>query len=173
MSPLNRRLKDLDDYLSPTDIFLRELQVMTRMTSFHEYLSSLMHVPKSDRPLNRMTRQARRAVEKSMKGMPSDAIEERVHDAERRVVFLWKLRYRVNDCISQELRVAWHTIALLKSELRCLLFDYELSGATSFFAYPLDPSTAAAVDAALANQVQSWASLGDASTIVREWTSTR
>ena len=170
MSSLGKRLDDLDDRLSPTDIFLRELQVMTRMTSFHEYFSSLMHVPKSDWPLNRMTRQARRSVEKSMKGMPSDAIEERVHDAERHVAFLWKLRYRVNDCIRQELRVARHTIDLLKSELRCLLFDYELSDATSFFAYPLDPRTAAAVEAALANQVRSWASLGDPTTF-REWTS--
>ena len=50
--------------------------------------------------------------------------------------------------------------------LRIRLSPSSSSDASRDFPYPVDPQTAAAVDAALANQVQSWDSLGDASTIV-------
>ena len=168
MSPLNRRLKDLDDHLSPTDIVLRQLREMARFRSMTEYLASLKDGPTSNWPLKRMIRQARRAVEKSMKGMPSDAIEERVREAVRDVLFLWYLYLKLNDRIEVGLRVAQPTIAWLYREYRHILLYRQLSDASRDFPYPVDPQTAAAVDAALANQVQSWASLGDASTIV-DW----
>ena len=168
MSPLNRRLKDLDDYLSPTDIVLRQLREMARLRSMTEYLASLKDGPTSDWPLKRMIRQAQRAVEKSMKGMPSDAIGERVREAVRDVLFLWHLYLKLNDRIKVGLRVAQPTIAWLYSEYRHILLYRQLSDASRDFPFPLDPQTAPAVDAALANQVQSWASLGDASTIV-DW----
>ena len=72
MSSLNRRLDGLDGHLSPTEIVLRELRVMARFTSIAEYLES---PGRRELPLNRMTRQARRAVQKALKGSPSDEIE--------------------------------------------------------------------------------------------------
>ncbi len=163
MSSLNRRLDGLDGHLSPTDIVLRQLREMARFRSMTEYLASL---GRTDPPLNRMTRQARRAVEKSMKGMPSDEIEERVREAVRDVLFLWHLYLKLNDRIEVGLRVAQPTIAWLYSDYRRILLHLQLSAASCDFPFPLDPQTAAAVDAALANQVQSWASLGDPGTIV-------
>ena len=163
MSPLNRRLKDLDDYLSPTDIVLRQLREMARFRSIAEYLAS---PGRTDLPLKRMTRQARRAVEKSMKGMPSDAIERHVREAVRDVLFLSYLYLKLNHRIELGLRVARPTIAWLYSDYLRIRLSLQLSDASRDFPYPVDPQTAAAVDAALANQVQSWASLGDASTIV-------
>ena len=166
MSPLNRHLKDLDDYLSPTDIVLRQLREMARFHSMTEYLASLRDGPISNWPLNRMTRQARRAVEKSIKGTPSDEIEERVREAVRDVLFLWYLYLKLNDRIEVGLRVAQPTIAWLYSDYRRLSLYLQLSAASCDSPFPLDPQTAAAVDAALANQVQSWASLNAARTIV-------
>ena len=157
--------KDLDDYLSPTDIVLRELQRMARFRSTAEYLAS--RKPPAP-PLNRMTKQARRAVEKSMIGMPSDAIESCVREAVRDVLFLWHAHLKLNDRIEQGLVMAELSINLLNSELRRLLVHHELAGATNWFAYPLDPHTAAAVEAAVANQVRSWVSLSDPRTF-REW----
>ncbi len=165
MSSSERLLDHLEESLSPTDIVLRELQRMARFRSTAEYLASLK--PPAP-PLNRMTKQARRAVEKSMIGMPSDAIEGCVRDAVRDVLFLWRVYLKLSDRIEQDLVMAELSINLLNSELRRLLVHYELVGATAFFAYPLDPHTAAAVEAAVANQVRSWVSLSDPRTF-REW----
>ena len=115
MSPLNRRLKDLDDYLSPTDIVLRQLREMARFRSIAESLAS---PGRTDLPVKRMTRQARRAVEKSMKGMPSDAIERHVREAVRDVLLLSYLYLKLNHRIELGLRVARPTIAWLYSDYR-------------------------------------------------------
>ena len=132
LSPLNRHLKDLDDHLSPTDIVLRELREMARFRSMTEYLASL---GRTDPPLNRMTRQARRAVEKSMKGMPSDEIEERVREAVRDVLFLWHLYLKLNDRVEVGLRVAQPTIAWLYSDYRRILLHLQLSAASCDFPF--------------------------------------
>ena len=118
MSPLNRRLKDLDDYLSPTDIVLRQLREMARFRSIAESLAS---PGRTDLPVKRMTRQARRAVEKSMKGMPSDAIERHVREAVRDVLLLSYLYLKLNHRIELGLRVARPTIAWLYSDYRRIL----------------------------------------------------
>ena len=136
---------------------------MARFRSTAEYLASLKPTAP---PLNRMTRQARRAVEKSMIGMPSDEIEGRVREAVRDVAFLSYLYLKLNQRIELGLRVARPTMAWLYSDFRRILLYRQLSDASRDFPYPVDPQTAAAVDAALANQVQSWDSLGDARTIV-------
>ncbi len=173
MNSLNKRLENLDDDLSPTDIVLRELQRMARFRSTAEYLASLRDDPTSNWPLNRMTRQARRAVEKSMHGMPSDAIERHVREAVREVVFLWHLHCKLNDRIDAELRVLRPLVALLASNLGYRMLDHRRRSdaarawlrASRDFPYPLDAQTAAAVDAAIAHQVQSWNYLRNAETI--------
>ena len=84
----------------------------------------------------------------------------------RDVLFLSYLYLKLNHRIELGLRVARPTIAWLYSDFRRILLYRQLSDASRDFPYPVDPQTAAAVDAALANQVQSWDSLGDARTIV-------
>ena len=168
MSSSKRRLDDLEESLSPLEIFLRWLQEASHIPSLLDYTQSLRNAPESEFPLTRMTRQARRSVEKSMRGERSDAIQTAVHDAERHVVFLWKLHWRVYERIVQELCVAMPTIDLLWSELSRLVLHLQLSHDASRSAYPLDSHTSAAAWAALANQVRSWDSLGDPSTF-RQW----
>ena len=168
MSSSKRRLDDLEESLSPLEIFLRWLQEASHIPSLLDYTQSLRNAPESEFPLTRMTRQARRSVEKSMRGERSDAIQRAVHDAERHVVFLWKLHWRVYERIAQELCVAMPTIDLLWSELSRLVLHLQLSHDASRSAYPLDSHTSAAAWAALANQVRSWDSLGDPATF-RQW----
>ena len=168
MSPSKRRLDDLEESLSPLEIFLRWLQETSHIPSLLDYTQSLRNAPESEFPVTRMTRQARRSVEKSMRGERSDAIQTAVHDAERHVTFLWTLHRRAYERIDQELYVAMPTVDFLWSELCRLVLHIQLSHDASRSAYPLDPHTAAAVWAALANQVRSWDSLSDPATF-RQW----
>ena len=163
MSSSKRRLDDLEESLSPLEIFLRWLQEASHIPSLLDYTQSVRNAPESEFPLTRMTRQARRSVKRSMKGSPGDEIERRADEAERHVVFLWKLHWRVYERIAQELCVAMPTIDLLWSELSRLVLHLQLSHDASRSAYPLDSHTSAAAWTALANQVRSWDSLGDPS----------
>ena len=168
MSSSKRRLDDLEESLSPLEIFLRWLQEASHIRSLLDYTQSVRNAPESEFPLTRMTRQARRSVKRSMKGSPEDEIERRADEAERELVFLWKLHWRVYQRIAQELCVAMPTIDLLWSELSRLVLHLQLSHDASRSAYPLDSHTSAAAWAALANQVRSWDSLSDPRTF-RQW----
>ena len=176
MSSHGKRLDGLDDCLSPTEIVLCQLREMARFRSMTEYLASLKDGPTPNWPLKRMTRQARRAVEKSMKGMPSDAIEERVREAVRDVLFLWYLYLQVNRRIHDDLRTAVPMMIHLAADVRFRLLDESRRAdaarawlrASRDFPYPLDPETAGSVEAALAHRVESWIVLRDAETI-DEW----
>ncbi len=173
MKSFNTRIDDLGDHLSPTDIVLRELREMARVSSTTEYLASLKDF---ERPLNRMTRQARRAVQKSPKGYSGDAIERHVVEAERDVAFLWNLHLQVNRRIHDDLRTAVPMMIHLAADVRFRLLDESRRAdatrawlrASRDFPYPLDPETAGSVEAAIAHQVESWIVLRDAETI-DEW----
>ena len=173
MKSFNTRIDDLGDHLSPTDIVLRELREMARVSSPTEYLASLKDF---ERPLNWMTRQARRAVQESPKGYSGDAIEERVREAVRDVLFLWYLYLQVNRRIHDDLRTALPMMIHLAADVRFRLLDESRRAdaarawlrASRDFPYPLDPETAGSVEAALAHQVESWIVLRDAETI-DEW----
>ena len=153
MKSFSKRIHDLGDHLSPTDIVLRELREMARVSSTTEYLASLKDGPTSNWPLNRMTRQARRAVEKSLKGYSWDAIEERVREAVRDVLFLWYLYLQVNRRIHDDLRTALPMMIHLAADVRFRLLDESRRAdaarawlaASGDLPYPLDAQTAAAV----------------------------
>ena len=68
MSSSKRRLDDLEESLSPLEIFLRWLQEASHIRSLLDYTQSLRNAPESEFPVTRMTRQARRSVEKSLEG---------------------------------------------------------------------------------------------------------
>ena len=172
MKSFNKRIDKLGDHLSPTDIVLRWLQESLRSPSMHEHVVALTAMPKSAWPLPRLTGEAERAATASMPGMPQDKIDARVREYFHDVVFLWHLHLEVNGRIDEQFRSAAGLIVYFLSKLRSRSRERaSLSDARGGFRdlpYPLDAETAAAVEAALANQVQSWASLGDASTIV-DW----
>ena len=185
MKSFNRRIDDLDDYLSPADIVLRELRNISRFRSHREYLAGLKDAPESDLPLIRMTRQARRSVEKSMRGEPTPrdafdrpdkgAVDRRAKRAVRDVACLWNLYLNLNGRIYDELQAIRPLIILLAADMRSRLLGasrrFHLDRAwrrASRLPYPLDAQTAAAVETALENQVESLDDLRDAGTI-DEW----
>ncbi len=173
MSSLNKRLDGLDDHLSPTEIVLCQLREIARISSTLEYVDNLK---KSDWPLQRMTCQARRAVTKAMKGCPRDSIDRYADEAERDVAFLWNLYLQLNRRIHDDLRTALPMMIHLAADVRFRLLDesrradaaHTLLRASRDFPYPLDARTAAAVEAAIAHQVESWSVLNDGDTI-DEW----
>ena len=172
MKSLNKRLDNLDDHLSPTEIVLRWLQENLKFGSMNEHVVALTAMPKSAWPLPRLTDEAERAATASMPDMPQDKIDARVREYVRDVVFLWHLHLEVNCRISDQLRSAAGSIAFLLSELRSRSRERaSLSDARGGFRdlpYPLDTETAAAVEAALEHRVVSWNCLRDAETI-EDW----
>ncbi|MCY4108153.1 MAG: hypothetical protein OXG11_03890 [Chloroflexi bacterium] len=170
MSSLNKRLDGLDDFLTPTDIVLRQLREIARIGSTRDYVANLR---RDDWPLNRMAEQARRAVRMAMKGWDRDAIDRHVEEAEREVAFLWDLYLQVNRRVHDELRTALPMLILLVSDLRHRALDYDRRFDATFawlracrdFPYPLDARTGAAVEAALKYRVESWTALNDSETV--------
>ena len=176
MSSPKKRLDDLDDYLSPTEIVLRWLQEVSRMGSWQEYAASLRDSTETETPLERLTGQARRAAVRSTEGMSQDTIDKTVREYVRDVVYLLNLYVRVNARISGEFRVTRPMIAALFTKLhsRWLVHDqrsdaaYAWVGACRDLPYPLDAETAATVGAAVVHQVESWVLLRETGTI-EDW----
>ena len=172
MKSFNKRIDDLGDHLSPTDIVLRWLQESLRSPSMHEHVVALTAMPKSAWPLPGLTGEAERAATASMPGMPQDKIDARVREYFHDVVFLWHLHLEVNCRISDQLRSAAGPIAFLLSELGSKLRERaglsDARDACRDLPYPLDAETAAAVEAALEHRVVSWNCLRDAETI-EDW----
>ncbi len=117
MKSFNKRIDDLGDHLSPTDIVLRWLQESLRSPSMHEHVVALTAMPKSAWPLPRLTGEAERAATASMPGMPQDKIDARVREYFHDVVFLWHLHLEVNCRIDEQLRPAAGLIVYFLSEL--------------------------------------------------------
>ena len=172
MKSFNKRIDDLGDHLSPTDIVLRWLQESLRSPSMHEHVVALTAMPKSAWPLPRLTGEAERAATASMPGMPQDKIDARVREYFHDVVFLWHLHLEVNCRIDEQFRPAAGLIVYFLSELGSQLRERaglsDARGACRDLPYPLNAETAAAVEAALEHRVVSWNCLRDAETI-EDW----
>ena len=172
MKSLNKRLDNLDDHLSPTEIVLRWLQENLKFGSMNEHVVALTAMPKSAWPLPRLTDEAERAATASMPDMPQDKIDARVREYVRDVVLLWRLHLEVNVRIDYELRPASALIAFLLSKLRSRSGKHasqsDARDACRDLPYPLDAEIAAAVEAALEHRVVSWNCLRDAETI-EDW----
>ena len=172
MKSLNKRLDNLGDHLSPTEIVLRWLQETLKFGSMNELGEALAAKPDSAWPLFRLTDEAERAATASMPDMPQDKIDARVWEYVRDVVLLWHLHLEVNGRIDDQLRPAAGSIAFLLSELGSKLRERaglsDARDACRDLPYPLDAETAAAVEAALEHRVVSWNCLRDAETI-EDW----
>ncbi|MCY4107747.1 MAG: hypothetical protein OXG11_01815 [Chloroflexi bacterium] len=168
MKSLNRRLDDLDDSLSPTDIVLRWVRKLQKLPDTADLATALRDL----RPAG-LVDQARHAVTRSLKGHPRGAVDRRAHTAARDVIFLVNLHSKLNSLVRDELSVAAPCVALLSSELsRELLRDLHRDRAIRAWLlasravpYPLDRDTATALKAAGVYQVESWTALRDGETI--------
>jgi hypothetical protein len=142
----------------------------------YEYIQFLKGQPESAAPITRLTEQIDKAVRESMRGSPKEAVEPAVRRAVRDVVFLVKLHLQVNFTVMSELKAWRMTQAALAASLDSLRKEIlfrnvivDMANQVNFQTpYPLEPETAAAVDAAIRNHVYTWERLEDDG-VVHDW----
>ena len=173
---LNKRLDKLERLLTPKQAVILQLQEIQQYRNAEEYLQFLRGQPESARPLYKITKQINETIRASMKGQPQQVVENAVHRAGRDVCFLVKLHQQVNGYQMAEERVWSIVFAYLESSLRAISWQNSYLRLRSdmpamysrVIPYPLDTETAAAVKAAIQNDVTTWEDFENGD-ILDEW----
>jgi len=173
---LNKRLDKVEKSLTPKQAVILWLQEIQQYRNAEEYTQFLRGQPESARPLYKITKQISQTTRDSMKGQPQQVVENAVHRAERDVCFLVKLQQQVNGYQMTEERVWSIVFAYLESNLRAITWQNSYlrlrSDMPAMFSrvipYPLDSETAAAVKAAIQNDVTTWEDFENGD-ILDEW----
>ncbi len=176
MSERKRRLKRVEGRLTPAQAAVLWMEEAHRFPSMAGYVRSLADGPIAAHPLTRLAGQVEAATREAMKGRDRDDIDAAVRKAERDVAFLYHLHQQSNLHVMDALEPWRYRLLWLGERLRgllarlgvsdavtqaCARFDLELPA-------PLDPETAAAVDAARRHAVVTWESLVEMETVA-EW----
>jgi hypothetical protein len=164
MTQGKRRLDKIQVSLTPKQAVLLWMEEAHQHDTIEQYCQALKPFPEANLPLARLPDQVTKAVEQAMKGRPKEAVALMVRQAVRDVVFLFHLHQQVNRKFLEEDRHFWTRAMLLATELDALRRERFLRDqmAWSWFRvgavlpYPLDPETAAAVDAAREHHVLTW-----------------
>ena len=141
-----------------------------------EYVRHLKGQPDSAAPLHKLTSQVSEGVKQTLKGKPREEIDRAVRQAYKDVLFLFFLHQRVNGKLVTEERHYWSQAMLLTNMLGSLQREQAADDrmrwnqirAEMQMPYPLDPETAAAVDAAKRHHVLTWEVLEEGDDI-GEW----
>jgi hypothetical protein len=170
------RLDKVTKFLTPKQAVILWLQEIQEYRSVYEYIQFLRSQPESAAPITRLTEQIDKAVRESMRGSPKEVVEPAVRRAVRDVVFLVKLHLQVNFSVMTELK-AWRmtqgalaaSLDSLRKEILFRNLIVDMANQVNFQTpYPLEPETAAAVDAAIRNHVYTWERLED-DRVVNDW----
>jgi hypothetical protein len=176
MGTRKSRLAKLTTSLTPTQA------VVHWMAEAHEYPTLVDHAcalaarPQPVFPLNYLPEQVEQAVRQAMRGEDQERVDRVVREAVRDCCFLYHLHQRANMRVLEAqdalvlrlLRLGDGLIDLLDRESarnRLATVRMELE---QHLPYPLDPDSAAAVQAATAGYVETWAMLDDGETVA-EW----
>jgi hypothetical protein len=157
-------LEKIEVSLTPKQAILLWLEEAHRYDTMEQYARSLKPGPESAWPLAELPDKVSKAVEQAMKGRPKAEVARVVRQAVRDVLFLFHLHQQVNQKFMEENRHFWTKALLLSTELDALRRERFLRDQMSWnwfrvgleLPYPLDPDTAAAVEAAKANYVLTW-----------------
>jgi len=161
---LNKRLDKIERLLTPKQAVILWLQEIQQYRNAEEYARFLRGQPEHARPLYRISKQINEAIRSSMKGQPQQVVENAVHRAGRDACFLVKLQQQVNGYQMTEERVWSIVFAYLESSLRAIAWQNSYlrlrrdmpAMYSRMIPYPLDSETAAAVKAAIRNDVTIW-----------------
>jgi hypothetical protein len=161
---LNKRLDKIERLLTPKQAVVLWLQEIQQYRNAEEYAQFLRGQPESARPLYKISKQISEVIHDSMKGQPQQVVENTVHRAGRDVCFLVKLQQQVNGYQMTEERFWSIVFAYLESNLRAITWQNSYLRLRSdmpamysrVIPYPLDSETAAAVKAAIQNDVTIW-----------------
>jgi hypothetical protein len=161
---LNKRLDKVERLLTPKQAVVLWLQEIQQYPNALEYARFLRGQPDTVAPLYKITKQISQITRDSMKGQPQQVVENAVYRARRYVCFLVKLQLQVNGYQMTEERVWSIVFAYLESSLRAITWQNSYLRLRSdmpamysrVIPYPLDSETAAAVKAAIQNDVTTW-----------------
>jgi hypothetical protein len=161
---LNKRLDKIEYLLTPKQAVILWLQEIQQYRNAEEYAQFLRGQPESARPLYKISKQISETIHDSMKGQPQQVVENTINRAGRDVCFLVKLQQQVNGYQMTEERVWSIVFAYLESSLRAIAWQNSYlrlrrdmpAMYSRMIPYPLDSETAAAVKAAIRNDVTIW-----------------
>ncbi len=164
MSNAKRRLDQLESGLTPKQAILLWLQEAHAFRGIEGYVRYLKTQPDSAAPLHKLTNQVEEGVKQRLKGKPREEIDKAVRQAYKDVLFLFFLHQQVNSKLISEERHYWSQAMLLANMLGSLLREQALNDQMRWnqvrsemqMPYPLDPETAAAVEAAKQHHVLTW-----------------
>jgi hypothetical protein len=164
MTSSKRRLDKLEVFLTPKQAILLWMEEAHQHDTMEQYVRSLKPGPEAAWPLAILPEKVSTAVEQAMKGRTNQEVARRVRQAIRDVLFLFHLHQRVNQKLMEEDRHYWTRALLLSTELDTLRRERFLRDQMTWnwfrvgmeLPYPLDPETAAAIDAAKEHYVLTW-----------------
>jgi hypothetical protein len=157
-------LDKLEVSLTPKQAILLWMEEAHQYDTMEQYVQSLKPGPESAWPLAILPDKVATSVEQAMKGRPKQEVNRVARRAIRNVLFLFHLHQQVNRKFMEEDRHFWTRALLLSVELDALRRERSLRDQLTWnwfrvgleIPYPLDPHTAAAVDAAKEHYVLTW-----------------
>jgi len=170
------RVQKLESGLTPKQAILLWLQEAHAFRGIEEYVRHLKTQPDNAAPLYKLPAQVEEGVKQTLKGKPREEIDRAVRQAYKDVLFLFFLHQRVNGKLITEERHYWSQAMVLTNMLGSLLREQDIDQrmrwnrvrAEMQMPYPLDPETAAAVEAAKQHHVLAWEDLEEGDDI-GEW----
>ena len=164
MRGTKKRLDQVESRLKPKQVVLLWMQEAHQQHTMEDYAKTLMAGPDSAWPIPRLTEHIAESVRKAMKGNLPEQVDRAVREAVRDVVFLFYLHQRCNEMVAENLKAWSLQLKLLATQMQGLLMENRLSDdlmwawsqASENLPYPLEPETAAAVEAAKKHYVMTW-----------------
>jgi len=176
MSQNKKRIEKIEGSLTPKQAVILWMQEAHRYRDMSEYVLFLRGQPDTAAPLWHLPDQVEQATRESMKSQSKEVIKAAVRRAVRDVFFLFHLHQQVNAKIMLEQR-AWDLLRTVLAEyLHSMVTEdtfrklqrHTATRLNAEMPYPLDPDTAATVQAAIQHYVTTWEQLEDNETI-KDW----
>jgi len=171
-----RRLKRITTSLSPTQAVCLWLTEAHQHGSLFAYTQWLLDQPDDSYPLVKMPKQVVEAVRTAMKGKPREDVHREIYCVQRDVLFLFHLAMGLNTRALELAETLRLKALLLAEQFHSLILRHAVGRETNALrlelcrelAYPLDPETAAVVEAAQKYGVETWELLSEAE-VLEEW----
>ena len=175
MTSGKRRLDKLEGNLTPKQAALLWLADAHQFDTMNEYADSLKGGPESAWPIPRLCDQMYASLTKAMKGKPKEELSPALRRAYLDVLFLFYLHQRVNATVMERERFFASHSLMLAQQLSALGREHINNDEAMWnrmrvglqMPYPLDPETAAAVDAAIENYVMPWEMVDESDELTR------
>ncbi|MHB1345442.1 MAG: hypothetical protein ACYCX3_13955, partial [Thermoleophilia bacterium] len=164
MSGEKRRLDRIESSLSPTQAVVLWLEGAHRHGSLLAYARWLLDQPDDGYPLVKLPGQVADAVRAAMKGRRREDVFQEIRRAQKDVLFLFHLATNLNAWALERAETLGLRAQLLTEQFQTLHLRSAVGGDMNDlrlllcreFPYPLDPESAAAVEAAQKHGVETW-----------------